>query len=73
MGRLRAYSPATLAERWTCSAQLVRQMIKRGELEGFYFGKMLRISAAAVARHEAGGKWDQGDEKLMMARPRRRW
>lgn len=48
----RPYSPATLAERWQCSAQLVRNMLERGDLKGFRHGKMWRIPAAEVARYE---------------------
>lgn len=48
----RPYSPAGLAERWQCSAQLVRNMLERGDLKGFRHGKMWRIPAAEVARFE---------------------
>lgn len=48
----RPYSPATLADRWQCSAQLVRNMLERGEIKGFRHGKMWRIPAAEVARFE---------------------
>lgn len=48
----RPYSPATLAKRWQCSAQLVRNMLERGDLSGFRHGKMWRIPAAEVARYE---------------------
>ena len=46
------YSPATLAERWLCSAAHVRGLIRRGELQAFSFGKLTRISADAVEEYE---------------------
>lgn len=50
-----AYSARTLAERWGCSQGLVRKMVKEGKLATIPFG-LLRISAAEVARYEAGEK-----------------
>lgn len=50
----RAYSPASLAERWQCSAGHIRGMIKRGELAHFRIGKLYRIAAAEVERIETG-------------------
>ena len=48
-----AYTPETLGERWSCSGQHVRNMIKRGDLAGSLLGgKLLRISAAVVAAYE---------------------
>jgi excisionase family DNA binding protein len=49
----RAYSPKDLADRWTCSAELVRSMIRRGELKAFRYGKMLRITREEVERIES--------------------
>jgi excisionase family DNA binding protein len=46
------FSPESLAERWACSAEKVRQMFHRGELAGFRLGKLIRISAAEVERYE---------------------
>ncbi|KQO49951.1 hypothetical protein ASF08_22700 [Methylobacterium sp. Leaf85] len=47
------YTPESLAERWKCSGQLVRNMIKRGQLAAFkYGGRLTRISAADVAAYE---------------------
>jgi excisionase family DNA binding protein len=46
------YTPETLAERWSCSAEKVRQMIHRGELAGFRLGKLFRIPAVEVERYE---------------------
>jgi excisionase family DNA binding protein len=51
----RPYTTATLAERWGCSDQHVRDMIARGELACFRLGKLIRIAAAEVARIEGCG------------------
>jgi excisionase family DNA binding protein len=52
MTRERPYTPDELAARWGCSAETVRQQIKRGELRGFRVGRMLRIPADAVEELE---------------------
>lgn len=47
------YTPKTLAQRWKCSAHLVRNEIRRGRLSAFrYGGKLFRISAAEVVAYE---------------------
>ncbi|RWI13538.1 helix-turn-helix domain-containing protein [Mesorhizobium sp.] len=43
-----AYSPRTLATRWLCSERHVRNLIKRGDLPHFRFGKLLRIKPSDV-------------------------
>ncbi|MER2250872.1 helix-turn-helix domain-containing protein [Methylorubrum podarium] len=49
------YTPETLAKRWRCSANHVRNMIKRGNLPAFRSGgRLLRIRTADVITHEAG-------------------
>src|SRR5438045_23353 len=48
----RPFTPETLADRWSCSAEKVRQMIHRGELAGFRLGKLFRIPAVEVERYE---------------------
>ena len=49
----RPYTPVTLAKRWSCTAAHVRNLVRRGEIEGFTLGgKLLRISAAEVERYE---------------------
>jgi excisionase family DNA binding protein len=48
----RPYSPETLAERWGCSSEMVRQMCRRGELSFFRLGKLIRIPANEVERVE---------------------
>ena len=48
------YTPETLARRWRCSANHVRNMIKRGDLSAFRSGgRLLRIRTADVISHEA--------------------
>lgn len=49
----RPYTPETLAERWQCSAETVRQLVHRGELPGFRVGRMIRIARAAVEEYES--------------------
>ena len=48
----RPFSPETLAERWNCSPEKVRQMVRAGELQGFRLGKLIRIPATEVERIE---------------------
>lgn len=50
----RPYTPEMLAERWDCSADTVRAMIRGGTLPDARRGERTRpsaISLAAVARH----------------------
>jgi len=37
----RPFTPRTLAERWNCSHQHVRNLINRGKLPAFYLGKLI--------------------------------
>lgn len=53
------FTPDTLAERWRCSAETIRAMIRRGELPAFRIGRMMRIPADVVDAHEAKGWADQ--------------
>jgi len=46
------FTPETLAERWGCSSEKVRQMFHTGELPGFRLGKLIRIQAIEVERYE---------------------
>ena len=48
----RPFTPETLADRWGCSSEKIRQMVKRGELQGFRLGKLYRIPANEVERVE---------------------
>lgn len=58
----RPYSPATLADRWGCSAETVRQMCRRGELSWFSLGKLIRIPASEVERVECLNGGSSGTE-----------
>ena len=49
---MKPYSPETLADRWACSSEKVRQMCRRGELSFFRLGKLIRIPASEVERVE---------------------
>jgi excisionase family DNA binding protein len=47
------YTPEMLAERWQCSANHVRNLLKRGELQYFRLGpRLIRIKLAAVEEYE---------------------
>lgn len=48
----RPLNPEMLAERWSCSAETVRQMFHRGDLRGFRVGRMIRIPWDAVEEVE---------------------
>jgi excisionase family DNA binding protein len=48
----RPFSPDALAERWGCSGELIRSMLRRGELAYFKIGKLYRIPANEVERIE---------------------
>lgn len=58
----RPYSPETLGERWGCSAEKVRLMVRNGELPGFRLGKLIRIPAAEVERYECRNIPSHGTE-----------
>ncbi|MBB5515798.1 excisionase family DNA binding protein [Rubricella aquisinus] len=46
------FTPDTLARRWHCSSETIRQMVKRGDLRGFRVGRMFRIPYIEVMEHE---------------------
>lgn len=48
----RAYSTTTLAARWACSPQTVRDLIDRGALDAIRLGRVYRIPAESVERYE---------------------
>ena len=48
----RPFTPETLAERWGCSGQKIRDMFHSGELPGFRLGKLIRIPVIEVERYE---------------------
>lgn len=49
---MKPYSPQTLAERWACSPEKIRQMCRSGDLASFTLGKLIRIPAVEVERIE---------------------
>jgi excisionase family DNA binding protein len=60
------FSPETLAERWDCSAEKVRQMVNRGELRGFRLGKLIRIPAIEVERYECSQLQETNNTSLSL-------
>lgn len=52
MNESRPFTADSLAERWGCSGETVRQMVKSGRLPGFRVGRMIRITAQAVEDYE---------------------
>ncbi|TMV81705.1 helix-turn-helix domain-containing protein [Thioclava sp. BHET1] len=48
----RPYTPDTLASRWECSAETVRQLVRSKQLSGFRIGRMIRIPVSAVEEFE---------------------
>lgn len=56
-------TPEQVAEHWGCSAQHVRNLIKRGELRTWRLGaRMFRVPADAVAEFEAKNTLAPNDE-----------
>lgn len=47
-----AYTVERLAERWSCSTDVIYELLRKRELKGFKVGKAWRISAANVNRFE---------------------
>jgi hypothetical protein len=52
------FTPKSLAARWECSEQHIRDLITGGDVRAFRLGSLLRISAAEVWRIEGGGEID---------------
>ncbi|WP_108223440.1 helix-turn-helix domain-containing protein [Cereibacter johrii] len=52
MSDARPFTPDMLADRWGCSAETVRQLVKSGRLSGFRVGRMIRIPARSVEDYE---------------------
>src|SRR5690606_23405385 len=49
------YTPPTLADRWHCKADAVRELLASGKLKGFRVGRShWRITLAEVERYERG-------------------
>ena len=47
------FTTASLAKRWQCSDQHIRDLIDQGALGAFRLGRLIRIPAAEVARVES--------------------
>ena len=56
MTNRKPYTPDSLADRWECSPEKVRQMVKCGELRGFRIGRKIRIPGDAVEEFEGNAK-----------------
>ncbi|WP_410795980.1 helix-turn-helix domain-containing protein [Palleronia sp. LCG004] len=52
MPAARPLTPEILANRWQCSAETVRQLVRSGQLRGFRVGRMIRIPVDAVEDYE---------------------
>ncbi|WP_425596342.1 helix-turn-helix domain-containing protein [Paracoccus marcusii] len=48
----RPWTPKLLAERWGCSGETVRQMVRSGQLPHFLVGRGIRITQQAVEEYE---------------------
>ena len=59
----RPFTPDQLADRWQCSAETIRQMVRRGELRAFRTGRMIRIPRDAVMEHEECQSSQSDDSK----------
>lgn len=54
----RPYSAEELGERWGCSAQHIRDLVRTGRLRAFRAGRLIRIPAAVVRAFENGESED---------------
>ncbi|VVT04753.1 helix-turn-helix domain-containing protein [Rhizobium sp. EC-SD404] len=52
--KTKSFTPDTLAERWQCSPQHIRDLVKRGELPCFRVGRLIRITVETVLAYERG-------------------
>ncbi|RJE82968.1 DNA-binding protein [Paracoccus onubensis] len=59
----RPYTPDQLAERWGCSGETVRSLIRTGKLSAFRVGRMMRITQATVEEYESCGTIESGDSR----------
>lgn len=48
----RPFTPETLAEHWSCSAQHVRDLVRAGKLPAFRVGRLIRIRREDVLAFE---------------------
>ena len=49
------FSIKTLADRWACHPDVVRRLIRKGDLKSFRVGALIRVSQAEVERYECSG------------------
>ncbi|MHA6687022.1 helix-turn-helix domain-containing protein [Mesorhizobium sp. A556] len=52
VGHAQSFTPETLAARWQCSAQHIRDLVAKGELPSFRVGRLIRISVESVQELE---------------------
>ena len=52
VGHAQSFTPETLAVRWQCSAQHIRDLVAKGELPSFRVGRLIRISVESVQELE---------------------
>ena len=50
-----ALGTRALAERWACSDQHIRNLIRRGDLPAFQAGRILRVPMTAIEAFESCG------------------
>ncbi|TQM94129.1 helix-turn-helix domain-containing protein [Roseinatronobacter monicus] len=48
----RPLNPEQLADRWSCSAEMVRKLVKQGKLDGFRVGSLYRILSDSILEYE---------------------
>ena len=53
----RPYTAASLAERWGCSVNHIRDLIRDGKLQCFRVGRLIRIRRDEVERFECGSSY----------------
>jgi excisionase family DNA binding protein len=49
---MKPFTPETLADRWGCSSNHIRNLVNRGILRAFRAGRLIRIPAEAVEDFE---------------------
>ncbi|MBC8717498.1 excisionase family DNA-binding protein [Ochrobactrum sp. Marseille-Q0166] len=54
-----AFTPDTLAERWQCSAQHIRDLVNKKKIPSFRVGRLYRIPYSAVLDYECPTKSDR--------------
>lgn len=58
----RPWTPDMLADRWGCSGETVRQLIRSGQLPAFRVGRMLRVKHETVEAYECGTIESEGSK-----------